>query len=91
MSTCQTAQLEVWDDPTKPGRYCLRWVIPGEITGNASDDVSYPTIKAAIAAGERLYRETATRHRPARLTPRETEEAFARGWNLGRALAKKGT
>lgn len=60
------ARLEVWDDlnPESAGPwFALYWRNPNESTGVRAHDnyLSFRTIKAARAYGERVFKETAIR------------------------------
>lgn len=66
--TCYVARLEVWDDlypETRGPWFALYWRNPGDSTGTRAHDnyLSFRTIKAAIAYGERHFSETATRNK----------------------------
>jgi len=64
--TQYAARLEVWDDLIPESRgpwFALYWANPGESTGVRAHDnyLSFRTIKAARAYGEKHYGETAVR------------------------------
>jgi len=62
------ARLEVWDDlypETRGPWFALYWANPNETTGTRAhaNHLSFRTVKAAIAYGEKHFGETATRYR----------------------------
>lgn len=67
-ATQYVAQLEVWDDLNPESRgpwFALYWRNPADSCGVRAHDnyLSFRTIKAAIAYGERHFGETATRNK----------------------------